>query len=213
GWYATGFDWALTCFSCLSCPGAPSSFHPDMDFLDLRTETDALLPAGFRVTIVVVYMIVCVFGLVGNFLVMYVIISKVFLIKLIKPTPVNIDSLGTYFWHLRLPLLLPHPHGHHQHLLQPDGKTPSKCSHPVRLQGKGSQPAAHHQDGPGGGGGVCRLLDAHPHLGPGSVPGLHSEEHVRRGHVSFLHRSGLHQQWSESRALRFSGRKLQALLP
>ncbi|XP_043981067.1 nociceptin receptor [Gambusia affinis] len=62
-----------------------------MDFLDLRffnnsffndnftddfnkTETDALLPAGFRVTIVVVYMIVCVFGLVGNFLVMYVII-------------------------------------------------------------------------------------------------------------------------------------------
>lgn len=37
-------------------------------------ETDALLPTGVKVTIVVVYMIVCVIGLVGNFLVMYVII-------------------------------------------------------------------------------------------------------------------------------------------
>lgn len=34
----------------------------------------ALLPMGVKVTIVVVYMIVCVIGLVGNFLVMYVII-------------------------------------------------------------------------------------------------------------------------------------------
>eukprot|EP00064_Thunnus_orientalis_P011961 superscaffoldBa00001782_g11994 len=39
-------------------------------------ETDALLPTGVKVTIVVVYMIVCVIGLVGNFLVMYVIISS-----------------------------------------------------------------------------------------------------------------------------------------
>ncbi|XP_029012282.1 nociceptin receptor [Betta splendens] len=37
-------------------------------------ETDTLLPTGVKVTIVVVYMIVCVVGLVGNFLVMYVII-------------------------------------------------------------------------------------------------------------------------------------------
>lgn len=37
-------------------------------------ETDVLLPTGVKVTIVVVYMIVCVIGLVGNFLVMYVII-------------------------------------------------------------------------------------------------------------------------------------------
>ncbi|KAK9515230.1 hypothetical protein VZT92_025891 [Zoarces viviparus] len=37
-------------------------------------ETEALLPTGVKVTIVVVYMIVCVIGLVGNFLVMYVII-------------------------------------------------------------------------------------------------------------------------------------------
>lgn len=36
--------------------------------------TDALLPTGVKVTIVVIYMIVCVIGLVGNFLVMYVII-------------------------------------------------------------------------------------------------------------------------------------------
>lgn len=36
--------------------------------------TDTLLPMGVKVTIVVVYMIVCVIGLVGNFLVMYVII-------------------------------------------------------------------------------------------------------------------------------------------
>ncbi|XP_055078862.1 nociceptin receptor isoform X2 [Periophthalmus magnuspinnatus] len=37
-------------------------------------ETDTLLPTSVKVTIVVVYMIVCVIGLVGNFLVMYVII-------------------------------------------------------------------------------------------------------------------------------------------
>lgn len=37
-------------------------------------ETIDLLPTGVKVTIVVVYMIVCVIGLVGNFLVMYVII-------------------------------------------------------------------------------------------------------------------------------------------
>lgn len=36
--------------------------------------TDFLLPTGVKITIVVVYMIVCVIGLVGNFLVMYVII-------------------------------------------------------------------------------------------------------------------------------------------
>lgn len=37
-------------------------------------ETEALLPTSVKVTIVVVYMIVCVIGMVGNFLVMYVII-------------------------------------------------------------------------------------------------------------------------------------------
>ncbi|KAL1020570.1 hypothetical protein UPYG_G00001840 [Umbra pygmaea] len=40
-------------------------------------DTDAFLPTSIRVTIVVVYMIVCVVGLVGNCLVMYVIISQV----------------------------------------------------------------------------------------------------------------------------------------
>lgn len=44
------------------------------NFSCLDNVTDALLPTGVRVTIVVVYMIVCVIGLVGNFLVMYVII-------------------------------------------------------------------------------------------------------------------------------------------
>uniref|UniRef100_A0A3Q3KCT5 Nociceptin receptor n=1 Tax=Monopterus albus TaxID=43700 RepID=A0A3Q3KCT5_MONAL len=44
------------------------------NFSGLYNETDALLPTGVKVTIVVVYMIVCVIGLVGNFLVMYVII-------------------------------------------------------------------------------------------------------------------------------------------
>ncbi|XP_030624454.1 nociceptin receptor isoform X1 [Chanos chanos] len=37
-------------------------------------ETDSFLPTGVKITIVVVYMIVCVVGLVGNCLVMYVII-------------------------------------------------------------------------------------------------------------------------------------------
>lgn len=44
------------------------------NFTGTYNETDALLPTGVKVTIVVVYMIVCVIGLVGNFLVMYVII-------------------------------------------------------------------------------------------------------------------------------------------
>ncbi|XP_068997820.1 nociceptin receptor [Embiotoca jacksoni] len=44
------------------------------NFSSGSNETDALLPTGVKVTIVVVYMIVCVIGLVGNFLVMYVII-------------------------------------------------------------------------------------------------------------------------------------------
>lgn len=37
-------------------------------------DTDPILPTGVKATIVVVYMIVCVVGLVGNCLVMYVII-------------------------------------------------------------------------------------------------------------------------------------------
>ncbi|MED6288509.1 hypothetical protein CHARACLAT_027285 [Characodon lateralis] len=49
-----------------------SLFHNN--FSGGYNETDALLPTGVKVTIVVVYMIVCVIGLVGNFLVMYVII-------------------------------------------------------------------------------------------------------------------------------------------
>ena len=49
------------------------SFLPN-NFSGAYNDTDALLPTGVKVTIVVVYMIVCVVGLVGNFLVMYVII-------------------------------------------------------------------------------------------------------------------------------------------
>lgn len=37
-------------------------------------ETDSFFPRGVKITIAVVYMIVCVVGLVGNCLVMYVII-------------------------------------------------------------------------------------------------------------------------------------------
>lgn len=40
-------------------------------------QTEGLLPTGVKLTIVVVYMIVCVVGLVGNFLVMYVVIRSV----------------------------------------------------------------------------------------------------------------------------------------
>ncbi|XP_026188850.1 nociceptin receptor-like isoform X2 [Mastacembelus armatus] len=46
------------------------------NFSGVYNETDALLPTGVKVTIVVVYMIVCIIGLVGNFLVMYVIIRR-----------------------------------------------------------------------------------------------------------------------------------------
>ncbi|XP_031167924.1 nociceptin receptor [Sander lucioperca] len=49
-----------------------SLYHSN--FSGAYNDTDTLLPTGVKVTIVVVYMIVCVIGLVGNFLVMYVII-------------------------------------------------------------------------------------------------------------------------------------------
>lgn len=56
----------------------PDDFYEDSlfqnNFTDAYNETDTLLPTGVKITIVVVYMIVCVIGLVGNFLVMYVII-------------------------------------------------------------------------------------------------------------------------------------------
>lgn len=52
-----------------------SLFHNN--FSSGYNETDSLLPTGVKVTIVVVYMIVCVIGLVGNFLVMYVVIRSV----------------------------------------------------------------------------------------------------------------------------------------
>ncbi|KAJ3586570.1 hypothetical protein NHX12_012967 [Muraenolepis orangiensis] len=42
-------------------------------------DTDAFLPTGVKATIVMVYMVVCVVGLVGNCLVMYVIIRHVLL--------------------------------------------------------------------------------------------------------------------------------------
>uniref|UniRef100_A0AAV2LXM0 Uncharacterized protein n=1 Tax=Knipowitschia caucasica TaxID=637954 RepID=A0AAV2LXM0_KNICA len=48
-------------------------YHSNLS--NFYNETDTLLPTSVKVTIVVVYMIVCVIGLVGNFLVMYVIIS------------------------------------------------------------------------------------------------------------------------------------------
>ncbi|TWW56142.1 hypothetical protein D4764_08G0001290 [Takifugu flavidus] len=47
------------------------------NFSAAYNETDEMLPTGVKVTIVVVYMIVCVIGLVGNFLVMYVVIRSV----------------------------------------------------------------------------------------------------------------------------------------
>ena len=46
------------------------SFHHNIS----SNLTDAFLPTGVKATIVVVYMIVCVVGLVGNCLVMYVIV-------------------------------------------------------------------------------------------------------------------------------------------
>lgn len=52
-----------------------SLFHNN--FSGGYNDTDALLPTGVKATIVVVYMIVCVIGLVGNFLVMYVVIRWV----------------------------------------------------------------------------------------------------------------------------------------
>lgn len=48
-----------------------SIFSGNMSALD---EEDGLLPTGVKITVVALYCIVCVVGLVGNSLVMYVII-------------------------------------------------------------------------------------------------------------------------------------------
>ncbi|KAG7283469.1 hypothetical protein CRUP_035262 [Coryphaenoides rupestris] len=61
------------------------SLHPNLTGYN---ETDTILPAGVKATIVVVYMIVCVVGLVGNCLVMYVIISS----------PSALQLRGGTFW-------------------------------------------------------------------------------------------------------------------
>lgn len=122
------------------------------------------------------------------------------------------ESLGSCVWYLCLPLLLPHPCGHYQHLLQFDGQAPTQCPHPVRFQGERPQPATYHQDGPRGGGSFCRLLDAHPDNGSGWVSGLQPEQRVHAGADALLHRLGLRQQQPESCSLRVPGWELQALL-
>ncbi len=114
---------------------------------------------------------------------------------------------------LRLHLCLHHARPHHHHLLRLNDPPPEECAHAVWLQGEGPQPPAHHPNGPGGGGGFHRLLDADPHLRHHQGPGDHSQLSPADRHLAFLHRPRLHQQLSQPSALRLLGWELQALFP
>ena len=120
--------------------------------------------------------------------------------------------LGPGVWHVRVPLLLPDPRGHHQRVLQPDGEASAQRAHPVRLQGEGPQPAAHHAHGSGGGGRVRGVLDAGADHGAGQDAGLQPAQPADGGAHALLHCAGLRQQQPQPGALRLPGRELQALL-
>uniref|UniRef100_A0A8C7LAT7 Opioid receptor, mu 1 n=1 Tax=Oncorhynchus kisutch TaxID=8019 RepID=A0A8C7LAT7_ONCKI len=167
-------------------------------------------PVIIAIIITTLYSIVCVLGLVGNVLVMYVII-RIHRLHFDLPTPILV--LGESPENLRLHLCLHHPGPHHYRMLRANDLAPEERAHVVRLQGEGPQPAAHHPHGPGGGGRLHHLLDAHPHLRHHQSPNQHPQLPAAVRHLALLHRSGLHQQLPESRPLRLPGRELQALLP
>ncbi|XP_053447304.1 mu-type opioid receptor isoform X2 [Nycticebus coucang] len=162
------------------CSPAPSpgswvnSSHSDSNVSDPcgpnRTELgggDSLCPPSgspsivTAVTIMALYSIVCVVGLFGNFLVMYVIVRFHRLHPCILSPNLVLGKLNE---DLCFHLCLRHAHPHHHSVLWTHDLTPQECPHAVWLQRKGQEPSKDHQDGAGGRGCVHRLLDPHSHL-------------------------------------------------
>ncbi|KAI2544362.1 opioid receptor mu 1 [Homo sapiens] len=113
------------------------------------------------ITIMALYSIVCVVGLFGNFLVMYVIVrfhrlyTNILSSNLVLGKPAE-----DLCFHLRLH----YASAHHYRVLWTDDLAPQECPHALWLQRKGQESSKDHQDGAGGGGCVHRLLDSHSHL-------------------------------------------------
>ncbi|XP_032692295.1 mu-type opioid receptor isoform X2 [Lontra canadensis] len=113
------------------------------------------------ITIMALYSIVCVVGLFGNFLVMYVIVRFHRLYThILSPNLV----LGKPAENLCFHLCLHHARPHHHRVLWTDDLTPQECPYALWLQRKGQESAKNHQDGAGGCGCVHCLLDSHSHL-------------------------------------------------
>ena len=103
---------------------------------------------------------------------------------------------------LCLRLRLRHPGPHYHCLLHPHDPALKERPPALRLPGERPQPAADHQARAGGGGGLHRLLDPHPHFHPRGGPGEHGPQHCGSLQLLLLHRPGLHQQQSEPHSLR-----------
>lgn len=101
---------------------------------------------------------------------------------------------------------------HHHPVLHAHGAEAEERADAVGLPREGSQPAADHEAGGGGGGRVRGVLDAHPHLHPGQGAGECARDHRHHGRLLLLCSPGLHKQQPQPGALRFSGRELQTLL-
>ncbi|XP_006882812.1 PREDICTED: mu-type opioid receptor isoform X2 [Elephantulus edwardii] len=154
------------------------------------------------ITIMALYSIVCVLGLFGNFLVMYVIVR----FHRLHPHVFSPNMvLGEPAENLRLHLRLHHACPHHHRVLWADDLTTQECTHAVWLQREGQEPAKNHQDGAGGGGCVHCLLDSHPHLCHHQSLDHHPGDHFPDSFLALLHCSRLHQQLPEPGPLCVSG--------
>ncbi|XP_037675943.1 mu-type opioid receptor isoform X3 [Choloepus didactylus] len=204
--------------SCFPAP-SPGSWvnlsHFDSNLSDPcgpnRTElggSDSLCPPTgspsmiTAITIMALYSIVCVVGLFGNFLVMYVIVRFHRLYtNILSPNVVLGKSAENLCLHLRLHHACPH----HYCVLWADDLTSQECPHALGLQRKGQEPAKNHQDGAGGCGCVHRLLDAHSHLRHHQSFDYHPRNYFPDSILAFLHCSRLHKQLPESSPLCISG--------
>ncbi|XP_021518829.1 mu-type opioid receptor isoform X2 [Meriones unguiculatus] len=150
------------------------------------------------ITIMALYSIVCVVGLFGNFLVMYVIVRVHRLHPYVLPPHL---VLGESAQNLCLHLRLHHASPHHHRVLRTDDLTPQERPYAVGLQREGQEPAQDHQDGAGGRGCVHRLLDPHSHLRHHQSAGHDPRNHFSDGFLALLHCLGLHKQLPEPSSL------------
>ncbi|XP_060139827.1 mu-type opioid receptor isoform X4 [Globicephala melas] len=176
-----------------------------------RTElggSDSLCPSTgspsmiTAITIMALYSIVCVVGLFGNFLVMYVIVRLHRLYtNIFSPNLVLGEPAENLCFHLCFHHACPRHYG----VLRTDDLTPQERPHALWLQRKGSEPAKNHQDGAGGCGCVHRLLDPHSHLCHRQSLDHNPRNYFPDCFMALLHCSRLHKQLPEPSPLCISG--------